>query len=96
MPTELLTGDQVKNNYQKSVRDSSQQTIAKRSFIICENCHWCATLMDTSRILGIDFSSCKNCKSQQPLSSVPIADNETFTFSYSEKHGVELDFMPEK
>ena len=61
-------------------------------FIMCENCYWSASLANTRQ--PVDLSKCPFCKSNRPLAVVPIEDNELFTFSYTEKHGVELDFMP--
>jgi hypothetical protein len=63
-------------------------------FIMCENCYWSASLSTSG--INIDLSKCPFCKCERPLAIVPIASNEEFTFSYSEKHGVELDFMPRK
>jgi len=75
-----------------SKKQGERQT-GKRIFLICENCHWCATLTDASKTGGMEFS-CPSCKRKESLSSVPIAENEAFRFSFSEKHGVELDFLP--
>ena len=85
MPVELLAVDGATKNNQAS----------KHLFVMCESCYWCASLIDTNR-KEIDLKSCPNCKIQQALSTVPITPNEMFTFSYSEIHGVELDFMPRK
>lgn len=63
-------------------------------FVMCDNCYWSASLSCAKQ--SMDFSACPFCKSGRPLAVVPIADDEVFTFSYSEKHGVELDFMPRK
>jgi hypothetical protein len=89
---ELLS---VKHSNDTSLDTINQQAFTKRSFIICENCHWCATLLGGYKA-AIDLANCPNCKIHQALSIVPIADNEVFIFSYNEKHGVELDFMPKK
>lgn len=57
-------------------------------FVLCETCHWCATYLDKSRMPS---DRCPNCGNTS-ISTFPILPNEEFTFSYSEKRGVELEF----
>jgi hypothetical protein len=57
-------------------------------FVLCESCHWCATYLDKTRI---PYNECPHCSSDM-LSSFPILSTEAFTFDYSEKRGVELEF----
>jgi hypothetical protein len=57
-------------------------------FVLCETCHWCATYLDKSRVPN---DRCVVCRSTA-ISTFPILPNEEFTFAYSEKRGVELDF----
>jgi hypothetical protein len=67
-------------------------------FIICERCHWCATYLDTNRILQeekVDDDNnkiCPRCDTIDSLSSLPILSNESFTFDYSVKRGIVLQF----
>jgi hypothetical protein len=67
-------------------------------FILCERCHWCATYLDTNRILQeekVDDNNnkiCSRCETTGSLSSLPILSNESFTFDYSIKRGVVLQF----
>jgi hypothetical protein len=67
-------------------------------FIICERCHWCATYFDTNRILQeekVDDDNnkiCPRCDTIDSLSSLPILLNESFTFDYSIKRGIVLQF----
>lgn len=60
-------------------------------FILCESCYWCATYLDKTRVID----KCPMC-SAPALSSFPIMPDESFTFSYDVKHGVELDFTRRK
>ncbi|MEO9319139.1 MAG: hypothetical protein ABI361_00535 [Nitrososphaera sp.] len=60
-------------------------------FLLCESCRWCATFFDKTRA----SDRCLECKGSF-LSSFPVMPDEAFIFSYSEKHGVELDFVPRK
>ena len=62
-------------------------------FILCETCHWCATYLDKSRLLHTD--KCPICLNTE-ISSFPILPNESFTFDYTQRHGVELEFKPRK
>jgi hypothetical protein len=57
-------------------------------FFLCEICHWCATYFDKSRVPN---DKCPICGSTL-ISTFPILPNEEFTFGYSEKRGVELEF----
>ncbi|MER3408054.1 MAG: hypothetical protein C4292_04710 [Nitrososphaera sp.] len=64
-----------------------KQTLQPSIFVLCESCRWCATFLDKSRAVN----RCALCQSQM-LSSFPIMPDESFTFSYDEKHGIEMDF----
>jgi hypothetical protein len=57
-------------------------------FVLCESCHWCATYLDKTKI---PYNECPHCSGDM-LSSFPILSTEAFTFDYSEKRGVELEF----
>jgi hypothetical protein len=64
-------------------------------FILCNNCYWCATYFDTTRI-PID-NTCFRCNANnEKLTSFPIMSNELFTFDHNSKHGEELEFRPTK
>jgi hypothetical protein len=59
----------------------------KRLFIICDDCFWCASALDTR---PADIDSCALCA--RPVSSLPIGQNEKYLFKYTPKRGVELEF----
>jgi hypothetical protein len=69
-------------------------------FILCEKCYWCATYLDTNRMLkedkanGDDDNSkiCPRCDSIDCLSSIPILPNESFSINYTLKRGLVLHF----
>jgi hypothetical protein len=66
-------------------------------FIICKRCHWCATYLDTNRIQEekVDDDNnkiCPRCDTIDSLSTLPILSNESFTFDYSVKRGIVLQF----
>jgi hypothetical protein len=56
-------------------------------FMLCENCFWCATYLEKTKVVD----KCPKCSSTV-LSSFPIMPDESFVFSYDTKRGVELDF----
>ena len=67
-------------------------------FVLCERCYWCATYLDSNRLLkeeGVDDDNskiCPRCDSIDLLSSLPILSNESFTFNYKTKRGIVLQF----
>jgi predicted Zn-ribbon and HTH transcriptional regulator len=64
-------------------------------FILCDECSWCATFFDKTRIPA--ENKCPQCNTNnEVLSSFVIMSNESFTFNYSNKRGVELEFMPRR
>ena len=84
---------------QSALDDSSSSVKASVSrqqsiFLLCERCHWCATYIDKSRLPA--DNRCQQCSNTDVLSSFPILPNESFTFDYNEKRGVELEFKPRK
>ena len=58
-----------------------------RQFLICDSCFWAASAIATRRH---NVMTCPQCDAV--LSCIPLADNESFAFSYDNKRGVELDF----
>jgi hypothetical protein len=84
------------------INHDSQSLIAKTSdghtkpsaspiFILCDRCYWCATYFGNTRIQADNNRPQCNANSDE-LTSFPIASNESFTFDYNEKRGVELEF----
>jgi hypothetical protein len=64
-------------------------------FILCDSCYWCATYFDKTKV-PID-NICPECSvNYNELTSFPIMSNESFTFGYNEKRGVELEFKPRR
>jgi hypothetical protein len=64
-------------------------------FILCDVCYWCATYFDKTRI-PID-NICPRCgANNSELTSFPIASNESFTYSYNDRRGIELEFKPRR
>ena len=65
-------------------------------FVLCERCYWCATYFGKNRLLkeeDVDDDNnrvCPRCDAIDSLSSLPIAANESFNFSYTVKRGIVL------
>jgi hypothetical protein len=60
-------------------------------FILCDRCYWCATYFDNRR-LPVD-NNCPQCNANSSqLTSYLIASNESFTFNYNDKRGIEFEF----
>jgi hypothetical protein len=75
------------------INHDSQSLIAKIDavFILCERCYWCATYFGSRR--QTEYNNCPQCNANHnQLTSFPIVPNESFTFGYSEKRGVEMQF----
>jgi hypothetical protein len=67
---------------------SNDYAIAKRHFVICNSCFWCASLYsDLRRII-----KCPLCNSYTNLESIPISENESFKFNHDSGKGMELEF----
>jgi hypothetical protein len=65
----------------------------ERIFFLCEECLWTMTSLDKSRlddIIGKE-NTCPMCFQDQ-LSSFPLLLNDSFTYAYSEKRGLEVKF----
>jgi hypothetical protein len=58
-----------------------------RLFLMCDFCFWAASAISTRRR---DVVTCPQCSAE--ISRIPLTEKESFTFSYDERRGVELDF----
>ena len=73
--------------------DKIRDQLSPPIFVLCDTCYWCATYRDKTR-MPVD-NTCPQCGSKNSeLTSFPIISNEAFTFDYSDKRGVELEFRP--
>ena len=71
--------------------DDHTKPSAPPVFLLCDRCYWCATYFTNARIPTDNICPQCNANSNQ-LTSFPIAPNESFTFGYNQKRGVELEF----
>jgi hypothetical protein len=81
---------------QKQEISSSSEKISNSLpiFILCDRCYWCATFLNKARISRDNL--CPECAALDKFSSFPILPNESFTFEYTDKRGVELEFKNRK
>jgi hypothetical protein len=64
-------------------------------FVLCDRCYWCATYFSNRRLPT--NSNCPQCNANSnELTSFPIASNESFTFNYNDKRGIEFEFRPRR
>jgi hypothetical protein len=84
----VLSADNCNNNT-ISIDDnnSNMYTGARRHFLLCNSCFWCASLCSDSRTV-----KCPTCNSYGNLESIPISKNESFKFDYHSKTGIVLEF----
>ena len=59
-------------------------------FVLCDRCYWCATFLYKNRLCRDNL--CPECATLNKFSSFPVLPNESFTFDYNDKRGVELEF----
>ena len=59
----------------------------KRLFLVCDFCYWSASALTTRRDEPFACPECHN-----PISSLPLSDNETYRFNHDARRGVEVDF----
>jgi hypothetical protein len=82
--------------------NSVSSSLSPPIFVLCERCYWSATYFDKTRVPK--DNNCPECirsndnndNDDIELSSFPILSNESFTFHYSDKTGVELEFKPRR
>ena len=77
-----------------SISDGQAYKSNERIFVICDVCFWATTYLDKSRLPILD-SRCSRCQ-EVGLSSFPILANESFTYTHSQKRGLELRFTSRK
>lgn len=77
-----------------SISDGQAYKSNERIFVVCDACFWATTYLDKSRLSVLD-SRCSRCQEVE-LSSFPILANESFTYTHSEKRGLELRLTSHK
>ena len=68
-------------------RNGMKLTFKQPHFLLCNSCLWCASDLNMRGTVEI-CPSCMNGK----VESMPISDNEIYTFRYNAIRGVTLEF----
>lgn len=77
------------------IRDHIQSSSPPPIFILCDTCYWCATYLDKTRIPTDNI--CPKCGANNiELTSFPIMSNESFTYNYNDRRGIEFEFKPRR
>ena len=73
--------------------DSKNPKINERIFLLCDQCFWTVTCLSKNYLeeTWARNNKCPRCNHDQ-LSSFPVMPNDSFTYSYSKKRGIELNF----
>jgi len=77
----------MSNGLEINPRIVSLPQLKQKQFVLCNNCFWIAESLGTRQF---DIDVCPLCKN--PVSSLPITDNETYRYNYTPSRGVELEF----
>jgi hypothetical protein len=78
----------AENNQSMSYPPSDRR---QKTFVICESCYWCASALSTRQF---DIDECPICKN--PVSSLPLENNEIYKYNFTHSRGVELEFSSKK
>lgn len=69
------------------------------NFVLCPSCFWCASCLPSQKLktmaMAKDSASLTKCPSciEGNIESVPVAENEEYTFEYDIKRGVTMEFF---
>jgi hypothetical protein len=90
----VISGDAMSELLRNAVPQvvKSKLPIPKsKLFLICDDCYWCASAL---KIRPVEIVTCPQC--QKVVSSIPLTDDESYTYSYDKRNGVEVDFWSQK
>lgn len=90
-----MTNKKVNNSEgkRKIMSDSKNPKMNERIFLLCDQCFWTVTCLNKTYLKKIlaRNNRCPRCNQDQ-LSSFPVMPNDSFTYNYSKKRGIELSF----
>lgn len=67
------------------------------TFILCDECYWCATYFDMTRVpANNNCPQCNESNNDNKLTSFSVTPNESFIFDYNSKKGLENGFKLSK
>lgn len=90
-----ITNKRVNNDEGNKITmdDSKNLKVNERIFLLCDQCFWTVTCLNKNYLQETvsKNNTCPSCNQDQ-LSSFPVMPNDSFTYSYSKKRGIELNF----
>ena len=94
---QILYSLSVSESREQYTRKSTARSTVSAQLRSCEGCYWSATFLDKYTLckkeeVDDDDKKCPRCDAVDSLTSIPIMTNESFTFNYTEKRGIELEF----
>lgn len=63
-----------------------------RMLALCESCFWTVSVLDKRKC---ESTLCPSCHKKSVV-LIPLAGNESFVYSFSDKRGLELSFASSK
>jgi hypothetical protein len=73
----------------KPERTSKKNTVRNKiDFLFCGSCFWCASYLNNYIQVA---TKCPSCSSNN-VESMPISNNEVYTFSHNRTRGITLEF----
>jgi hypothetical protein len=84
----------VTKNIKPALILKNNETVIKIDFVLCESCFWCASQSNKwngSRRSITIITKCPSCNSNR-IESMPISQEEDYTFNLDLKRGVTLGF----
>ena len=89
-----ITNNRVNNSKDNRMimNETKNPKINERIFLLCDQCFWTVTCLDKTHLKEtLKKNRCPSCNQDQ-LSSFPVMPNDAFTYSYSKKRGIEINF----
>jgi hypothetical protein len=76
-----------------TMNESKNPKVNEKIFLLCDQCFWTVTCLNKNYLKETlsKNNTCPHCNQDQ-LSSFPVMPNDSFTYSYSKKRGIELTF----
>ena len=71
----------------ETARRPNTPTHNQIDFLLCPSCFWCASYFNYSKVA----IRCPTCSSDN-VESMPISNDELYTYSHDGNHGVTLEF----
>ena len=62
-----------------------------RDLVICNNCHWSASLLEDS----YRFPQCPSCNADN-IEVIPVEAHEKYSFSISKLRGIDVEFSDDE